>query len=156
MKRLSLALLSICMIIGIFTGCAQKAKPAEYDLETLASQLQESGAFSDFLSPITKKIAASFYGFEDADVTECVVYCSTGATTEEIALFKCASEEAATKLKLSADKRIETQKAIYESYAPAEPPKLDDAVVTQDGLYVFYIVSVDSAKVQAVLDNQNK
>ncbi len=151
-----MVLLAFCMIVGAFTGCAQTAKPTEYDLEAIATQLQESGAFSDFLSPITKEIAASFYGFEDADVTDCVVYCSTGATTEEIALFKCANEEAATKLKLNANKRIETQKTIYESYAPAEPPKLDDAIVTQDGLYVFYIVSVDSTKVQSVLDNQKK
>lgn len=156
MKRLSLVLLIICMALGVFTGCAQKAKPTEYDLEALATKLQDSGAFSDFLSPITKEIASSFYGFEDAYVTDCVVYCSTGATTEEIALFKCASEEAATKLKANADKRIGTQKAIYESYAPAEPPKLDDAIVTQNGLYVFYIVSADSAKAQAVLDSQNK
>jgi len=156
MKRLSLVLLTFCMVLGIFTGCAQKAKPAEYDLEAIATQLQDSGAFSDFLSPITKKIAASFYGFEDADVTDCVVYCSTGATTEEIALFKCANEEVAATLKANADKRIETQKAIYESYAPAEPPKLDDAIVTQDGLYVFYIVSADYAKAQTVLDSLNK
>ncbi|PKM74208.1 MAG: hypothetical protein CVU91_03955 [Firmicutes bacterium HGW-Firmicutes-16] len=155
MKRLSLILLAFCITVGAFSGCTQKAKPTEYDLKAIAAQLQESGAFSDFLSPITKVIAESFYGFEDADVTECVVYCSTGATTEEIALFKCANEEAATKLKANAEKRTETQKAIYESYAPKEPPKLDDAIVTKNGLYVFYIVSDDSAKAQAVLDNQN-
>lgn len=156
MKRLSFVLLAFCMVLAIFTGCAQKTKPAEYDLAALATKLQDSGAFSDFLSPITKEIAASFYGFEDADVTDCVVYCSTGATTEEIALFKCANEAAATKIKANADKRIETQKAIYESYAPAEPPKLDDAIVKQDGLYVFYIVSADTSKAQAVLDGLNK
>ena len=144
------------MITGILSGCAQKAKPVEYDLEALAKGLNESGAFSDILSPISKDIAASLYGFEDAEVTDCVVYCSSGATTEEIALFKCATEEAATKLKASVDKRTQTQKEIYESYAPAEPPKLDDAIVTQNGLDVFYIVSDDYTKAQAVLDSQNK
>ena len=156
MKRVRLVFLVLCMILGIFAGCAQKAKPAEYDLAALATKLQDSGAFSDFLSPITKEIASSFYGFEDAEVTDCVVYCSTGATTEEIALFKCADEAAANKVKANADNRIKTQKAIYESYAPAEPPKLDDAIVKQDGLYVFYIVSANTAKAQAVLDSLNK
>ena len=156
MKRLSLVLLAACMVFGILAGCAQKAKPAEYNLEALATQIKDSGAFSDILSPITKSIAASLFGFEDADVSDCVVYCSSGATTEEIALFKCANEEAATKLKANAEKRRDSQKAIYESYAPGEPPKLDDAIITQNGLYVFYIVSVDSSKVQAVLDKQNK
>ncbi|MEA4894061.1 MAG: DUF4358 domain-containing protein [Oscillospiraceae bacterium] len=156
MKKLSLILITFCMIFAVFTGCGRKTVPAEYDLAALATQLQESGAFSDFLSPVTKEIAASFYGFEDSDVTDCVVYCSTGATTEEIALFKCSGEEAASKLKANADKRIETQKTIYESYAPAEPPKLDDAIVKKDGLYVFYIVSANSEKAQKVIDSLNK
>lgn len=144
------------MVFGVFSGCAKKTGPVQYDLEKLAAQLKDSGAFSDFLSPVTKDIAASFYGFEDADVTEFVLYCSTGATTEEIGLFKCANEEAAAKLKENAAQRVQTQKTIYESYAPAEPPKLDDAIVTQNGLYVFYIVSADASKAQAVLDEANK
>jgi len=148
--------MAFCMIFGMFTGCTQKVKPSEYDLDALSQQLQESAAFSDILSPVTKEIAASFYGFADADVTDCVVLCSTGATTEEIALFKCASEEAAAKLKANADTRVETQRTVYESYAPGEMPKLDDAIVTQNGLYVFYIVSADASKAQAVLDSQNK
>ena len=144
------------MIAGVFSGCAQKAKPVEFDLEALSSQLEQSEAFSDILSPVSKEIAASFYGFEDADVTQCVVLCSTGATTEEIGLIKCASEEAAAKIKANAAARVETQRAIYESYAPGEMPKLDDAIVSQNGLYVFYIVSADYTKAQAVLNAQNK
>ena len=156
MKRICFTLLAVCMIAGVFSGCAQKAKPAEFDLEALSSQLEQSEAFSDILSPVSKEIAASFYGFEDADVTQCVVLCSTGATTEEIGLIKCASEEAAAKIKANAAARVETQRAIYESYAPGEMPKLDDAIVSQNGLYVFYIVSADYTKAQAVLNAQNK
>ena len=35
-------------------------------------------------------------------------------------------------------------------------PKLDDAIVNQDGNYVFYIVTADSAKAHAVLDKYMK
>lgn len=153
MKRMSVALLLACMAFGVFSGCGQKTEPVEYDLAALSSQLEQSGAFSDILSPVTKEIAASFYGFDSAEVTECVVLCSTCATTEEIALFKCANEDAATKLKANATARVETQRTVYESYAPGEMPKLDDAIVKQNGLYVFYIVSADYTKAQAVLDN---
>jgi len=156
MKRISLVLLAACVVFGAFSGCGQKAEPVEFDLASLSSQLMESGAFSDFLSPISKEIAASFYGFEAAEVTDSSVLCSTGATTEEIGLFKCANEEAAKKIFANAQARVETQRSIYESYAPLEMPKLDDAIVTQNGLYVFYIVSADYTKAQAVLDAQNK
>lgn len=156
MKKLSLLLLLACMAFVVFSGCGQKAKPVEYDLKALSSQLEKSGAFSDILGPITKDIAASSYGFDSAEVTECEVLCSTGATTEEIALFKCENEDAATKLKANASSRVETQRTTYESYAPLEMPKLDDAIVKQNGLYVFYIVSADYTKAQAALDSQNK
>lgn len=156
MKRVCLTLLAACVIFGAFSGCGQKAEPANYDLASLSTQLMDSGAFSDFLSPVSKEIAASFYGFEDADVTDSSVLCSTGATTEEIGLLKCANDEAAAKIFSNAKARVETQRAIYESYAPLEMPKLDDAIVTQNGLYVFYIVSADYTKAQAVLDAQNK
>jgi len=35
-------------------------------------------------------------------------------------------------------------------------PKLDDAIVKQDGNYVFYIVTADSSKAQTVLDKYMK
>ncbi len=156
MKRICLIVLAACVVFGAFSGCGQKAESVDYDLAALSSQLMDSGAFTDFLSPISKEIAASFYGFEDADVTDSSVLCSTGATTEEIGLLKCANEEAAAKIFANAKARVETQRAIYESYAPLEMPKLDNAIVTQNGLYVFYIVSADYTKAQAVLDAQNK
>lgn len=152
MKKIGLIFLTTCMIFGIFAGCSQKTKTVSYDLDSLSSQLMSSGAFSDILSPVDIKIAASQYGFDEKDVTESKVLCSTQATTEEIGLFKCASEDAASKVKTAALARVKSQRETYESYAPAEMPKLDDAIVTQNGLYVFYIVSADSSKAQAVLD----
>ena len=155
MKKIGLIFLTTCMIFGIFTGCSQKAKTISFDLDSLSSQLMDSGAFSDILSPVDIKIAASQYGFDAADVTESKVLCSTQATTEEIGLFKCSSEDAAARVKTAAAARVESQRETYESYAPAEMPKLDDAIVTQNGLYVFYIVSADASKAQAVLNKQN-
>ncbi len=155
MKKIGLIFLATCMIVGIFTGCSQKAKTVNYDLEALSSQLEASGAFSDILSPVDIKIAASQYGFDESDVTDSKVLCSTQATTEEIGLFKCSSEDAAARVKTAAAARVKSQRETYESYAPAEMPKLDDAIVVQNGLYVFYIVSADSSKAQAVLDKQN-
>lgn len=152
MKRMVLFLLAACMSFGVLSGCAKEAKPVEYDLNALSETLYQSGAFSDFLNPVTKDIAAEFYGFEDAEVTECVLLCSSMATTEEIGLFKCVDETAAEKLLAAAKTRAQTQSAIYESYAPAEPPKLEDAIIKREGNYVFYIVSADAAKAQAALN----
>ena len=152
MKKIVIALLAVCLIAAAFTACAPEIETAEYDLEKLATKIKDSGAFSDILSPIDDSIVPTLYGVYAADVEDVVVFCSTGATTEEIGIFKCVSEEAAQRVEEAAAKRIISQKNLYESYAPAEPPKLDDAVVKTEGLYVFYIVSVDTPKVEAVLD----
>lgn len=155
MKKPSLILaISILIIAALLSGCAQKGKTADYNLAELSAKLEKSGAFSDILSPVEADVAAQFYGIEPGDIAECSVLCSTGATTEEIGLFKCVSEDAARKVKAAADKRVESQRTAYESYAPKEMPKLDDAIVVQDGVYVFYIVANDASKAREVLKSK--
>jgi len=156
MKRTVSIILALCVLTLIFTGCTKKAGTVEYNLKTLSSDLQKSGAFSDILGEIDQKSVSTLYGVASADVSDCVVLCSTGATTEEIGLFKCADADAAARVLKAAKARIDSQKEAYQSYAPAEIPKLGDAIVRQDGVYVFYIVSADTAKAQAVLDKQGK
>ncbi|MEG1316898.1 MAG: DUF4358 domain-containing protein, partial [Oscillospiraceae bacterium] len=151
MKNKILLLLAVGVLFCLIYGCAPATKPVEYDLAALSAEVSESGAFSDLLSPVQVDIAASIYSFDTKDVTECSLLCSTGATTEEIGLFKCVDDAAATRVKATADARVKSQRTAYESYAPDEMPKLDEAIVSQNGLYVFYIVSKDSAKVDAIL-----
>lgn len=155
MKKTVWTLLTLCLLVGVFSGCTPKTnQPVHYDLAALSQKIHDTGAFSDILSPVSTEIAAGFYGFAPEEITESLVLCSTGATTEEIALFQCADEQTAEKLLIAAKTRAETQSAIYESYAPAEPPKLADAIIKREGTYVFYIVAADYAKVQAVLDGK--
>lgn len=155
MKKTAWILLALCLLAGVFSGCApETSKPVSYDLTALSQEIYDTKAFSDILSPVSTEIAAGFYGFTPEEVTESLVLCSTGATTEEIALFRCADEQAAEKLLTAAKTRAETQSAIYESYAPAEPPKLADAIIEREGSYVFYIVAADYTKVQTALDGK--
>lgn len=155
MKKTVWTLLALCLLAGVFSGCAPKtSKPVSYDLAALSQKIYDTDAFSDILNPVSTEIAAGLYGVAPEEITESQVLCSTRATTEEIALFKCVDEQAAEKLLTAAKTRAETQSAIYESYAPAEPPKLADAIIKREGTYVFYIVAVDYAKVQAVLDEK--
>lgn len=149
MRKKLLGLMAVCVMIAAFTGCT--AKSTTYDIEELHDTISSEGAFSDVLSPITPEIAQALYGYDVADVANCAVSCSTGATTEEIAIFECADEDAASRVFEVAKNRVQTQKTAYESYAPLEIPKLDDAVVNKTGNYVIYIVSNDSAKINELL-----
>ncbi len=151
MKKTITILLAVCLIAVLVSGCAPSSEAKQYDLDDLSAKLQNSGAFSDLLSPVDDELASTLYGFEKGDVEKCVVLCSTGATTEEIGLFKCTDENTASKVKTAAQERVKSQRLAYESYAPAEMPKLDDAIVKSDGVYVFYVVSADASKAETAM-----
>lgn len=152
MRKTITIVLAVLLLVSLASGCAPALEPAQYDLEALSTKLKDSGAFSDLLSPVDYELVPTLYGVSETEIAECTVLCSTGATTEEIGLFKCVSEQAAEKVKTAAAERVESQRNLYESYAPAEMPKLDDAIVKSDGVYVFYIVSADASMAQKALE----
>lgn len=141
----------ILLIFTAFTGCGG-ARDIHFEPQSLADELLKSEAFSDILSPITPVIASALFGVEQADIESCSVYCSTGATAEEIAVFRCSDEAAAQRVELGAKARAQSQKEAYESYAPQEIPKLDAASIRRAGVYVVYIVAEDSATIAPILD----
>lgn len=152
-KRCIIPILVFSLLLGGLSACSVSKNGgfAEYDLKLLAEDIVESEAFSDILTEVSQDIAKSLYGYGAEDVIEGRLLCSTGATTEEIGLFKCRDKEAASRVLEKAEARIVTQGNIYESYAPEEIPKLNNAVCKAEGNYVFYIVSTDSKSVKQVL-----
>lgn len=152
MKR---ALSSIMVLLCVFAlaGCGKgsSGEATGYDIDELSAKIVDSGAFSDILSEVNDDIVISYYGFDAADVDTMRVYISTGATTEEVGLFKCKDSEAASRVLAKAQDRAQAQKDAYQSYAPGEVPKLDDAVIKADGVYVFYIVANDYGPVNSLL-----
>ncbi len=156
MKKTITLLLAACLLVTALAACGSKTAAKDYDLAAMAADLKSNGGYSDIISPVEKDVAAKLYGVDAAGISDAQVYCSTKATTEEIGLFKCTDEKASAALYEAAKARVESQRATYSSYAPGEMPKLDDAIVKQDGNYVFYIVTADSSKAQTVLDKYMK
>jgi len=152
MKRALSTVLVLCIFAAALAGCGGGSnETAEYDIEELSAKIVDSGAFSDILSQVNDDIVISYYGFDAADVDKMHVYISTGATTEEVGLFKCKDSDAASRVLAKAQERAQAQKTAYQSYAPAEVPKIDDAVIKADGVYVFYIVANDYGPVNSLL-----
>lgn len=156
MKKVFTLILAAGLLVTALAACGTKTQTKTLDLAAMAADLKENGGFSDIISPVKSDVAASLYGVDASTIAETQLYCSTRATTEEIGLFKCTDEKNAAALYEAAKKRVETQRTTYSSYAPDEIPKLDDAIVKQDGTYVIYIVTADNAKAQAVLDKYLK
>ena len=151
MKRALYVLFSLVLIFSILSGCGEK-DVENVDFDALSGQLLDSGAFTDLLCPLTKDITASLYGIDEADIENFALFCSTGATAEEIALFKAVDEAAAQRIMDAVEKRITNQITSYENYVPEEVPKLEDAIIRQNGLFIAYITADKSNKAAKILD----
>lgn len=152
MKRVLFILLSLTLMSFIFCGCEEKPV-TDVDFDPLAKELLESGGFSDILCPLTTDVASSLYKIDKNDIEDLSMYCSTGATAEEIALFKAKDEASALRIKEAVDARIQYQKKAYESYLPAEVPKLEDAIVRHQGVFVIYVTSNEPERAEDIIES---
>jgi len=141
MKKTAPLLLFLLMTCLLCAGCgaAPDFEPAE-----LAEKLEGSGCFTDLLSEMDQSMALELYGLSESDVVQCAVYLGTGATAEEIAVFKAASASAAKTVAEALTARRDSQIAAYKNYVPAEVPKLESAIVKSSGAYAVYVTSADA------------
>ena len=149
MKKLVICFCVLILVLCL-SGCGGGNKGV--DLNDLAQDLLDSGAFSDVMSPMADGVPAMTYGFDAADVEECVMYYGTGATAEEIFLAKTTGAEAAARLQDLCQTRIQNQQAAFANYVPAEMPKLQSAVIGTAGSYVVLIVSNDPGTCQSIVE----
>lgn len=130
------------------TACSDSK---EIDTQATATALLASEAFSEQLEYIDPAIATNLYYLDAAVVSEVIVYGSTGATAEEIAIITAVDEASAAVVYQAMELRMESQLAVLASYQPAEVEKLEDAILIQEGTVVMMVVSADSAVAQDLL-----
>ena len=132
-------LLIITTMFVLLSGCSKKEEVTDVDIASLSNELLENVKFEDELNAVDDAMIEKLYGVDDYE--DAKVYISTGATAEEIAVFKFQSTEIAEDGFKKAQERIENQKADFETYIPKEVKKLENAVVEQFGQYVVVCVS---------------
>ena len=143
MKRILVCLLALLLL----AGCANKPKDiaaAEKDLQAIYAQMEpqlpEMKALSDSMMLDLLGIKAEF-------CTQALVYiCADGLQVDEIWLIKAADAESMSTLKTLAQNRLESQKVIYQSYAPDQYAILEQGEIRTEGDYLCFIVSQNAGK----------
>jgi len=160
MKRIFSLILAL-LIIFSFAACGDKAEKKEEAPDNsasdsspsgIAAELLDSGAFSENLMEIDRDIGEAYYGIDAALCEEACFYMSSGATSEEIAVFSAVDKAAAESIVAAIDKRLDFQIHSFENYVPTEVPKLEAADLRQDGLLIALCVSNDNDCAGKVLD----
>ena len=156
MRKLFPLLLVLALVLGLAAcgGGANDAPPL-YSAG-LVTKLVEAGAFSEELEELDADTAFLLYrladsGRERADMKECTVLRSAGATCEEGAVLVFASADQANTAMDALSSYIDGQITANEDYRPGELPKLEDALISRRGETVLLVVAgdIDAAK-QAV------
>ncbi|HHU04947.1 MAG TPA: DUF4358 domain-containing protein [Clostridiales bacterium] len=147
MKRLLVAVLATLLLLALF-GCSEKK---ELDIDKLSEELLSGGVFSETLEPVELDILGYIYDVSEDDYAEAAVYCSSGATADELAIFKAKDADAAKRIAEAAQQRIEEQIRGFKNYVPAEVPKLEKAYQTTYGDYVLLCVSTDPETANTII-----
>ena len=149
MKLFGLAAAAVCLLA--LAGCGgQSGGEAGYTKEQVQTIL-DSGAFTDELDELDCDTAWALYQLEEAglsreDLTDGVIYRSAGATCEELSLLIFSDSGAAQTAQGALAAYLHNR-----DYRPGEIPKLEDAVLRQEGSTVLLAVSADTPAVEALL-----
>ncbi len=137
-----------CAMIFVLAGCGGKQQPVNLDI--LSQELLDKATFQEELVLLDREVATHLYPM--AEDTKGRVLAGSGATAEEIALFETKEESEAKNMLEAAQKRVESQKAAFENYAPKEMEKLNKAIVFQKGNYVVVCITDDVDNAQKILN----
>lgn len=140
MKK-ALTLVFILVLSAALAACGSSSSN-EIDAQALADELMEKVEFVDELSPVKSEMVPKLYGIDNAQ--EAYVYMGSGATAEEVAVFKFASEQDAMDALAKIEQYIAARKDSFANYIPGEVARLDNAVIKQSGEYLALCVSEGS------------
>ena len=145
MRKAVLLGAALLLVLAV-SACGSKA--TDVNVEELADKLLEQVDFEDELTEVDSGMVATLYGIEGAE--EQKVYMSCGATTEEIAVFRFATEKDAQTGLDTLSQRLESRKEDYANYMPDEVTRLENAVLKCSGCYVALCVSSDDEAQQII------
>lgn len=152
MKRIFALVLAVLCLLAVFTGCGGDSKKKDLSVTGLATDLLENANFTDSLDLLDAPVVPLLYGVDATDYSSCAVYCGTGATAEEIAVFEAVDEAAAGRILSAAQARVAAQIETYKDYGPEDARMLEGAIVKQSGVFVIVAVCADGESAAKVVN----
>lgn len=149
-KTIAILLAAVCLL-ATFAGCGSSEKK-ELSASALSADLLANANFTDSLDLLDAPVVPLLYGVDAADYSNCAVYCGTGATAEEIAVFEAVDEAAAGRILTAAKARVAAQIETYKDYGPEDARMLEGAIVKQSGVFVVVAVCADGDSAAKVVD----
>lgn len=148
MKKIWIVIL-IIVVIGVIVVFTNDNKGITIDINELSKDIIENIEFEDELNKVDNETASKLYDIND--FTSQSVYMSSGATSEEIAIFEFEDKEACKVALEKANKRIEEQKQNFKDYMPKEMKKLENAMIKNKNQYLIVCITNHPEEVGKIL-----
>jgi PBP1b-binding outer membrane lipoprotein LpoB len=130
------------------------------DMEKVALALVAGLPFDSDIKDIENSVVINperiyeVFSVSAEDVTKACFYRDMSAgSAEEVAAFECANAQAVENVKTALNNRITYLHDQWQSYGPAQVPKIDGAAIVVEGNCVFFAISNDSSSAQQIIDN---
>jgi|LSQX01.1.fsa_nt_gb hypothetical protein len=128
------------------TEATNPPTPTEQNLScsALASNIaSKTNMFEEVLEEGNVGRAVSLFGISEGSYSDISYYTASAGVAEEILIVKATDESQISSIVSGMENRKNTQIDDYSDYVPKEVPKLNNATIYTDGLYVVYCVSND-------------
>lgn len=152
-KEIYIIILIIIIILGAILFTNNK-KEITIDINKLADDITQNTQFTDELIKIDDETITKLYNINNANSQ--VVYISSGATAEEIAIFDFENEDECKIALEKAKQRIENQKNSFKNYMPKEMEKLENAIIENKNHYLIVCVTDNQEGVEEILKKYTK
>ena len=155
MKRILTLTLAVAGLMLLLAGCG---KSSYISFDDVYASLTKEVDFGDNMTEMSDKALETFYFIYDAEILEDykIYMDETGATANEIALFRLTKESDMTTVETIVKNRINDLKVSYEDYNQDEFFKVENAVVKTKGKYIMMVISSDSKTAASVIDEYLK
>lgn len=143
MKRILICLLALLLL----AGCGNKTEdttPVEKDLAAIYAQMEPQ---LPEMMKLSDSMMLDLLGIKAEFCAEAMVYiCGDGLRVDEVWLIEAADADSLHTLQTLAQNRLESQKDIYQSYAPDQYAILEQGVIRTAGNYLAFVVSENAGQ----------
>ena len=140
MKRV---LISALVLVFILVSCGAKSVEMQTVKDTVSTV-----TFRDLTYEPDMDMTLSQYNLENGVIDHYRIMSGTGATAEEITVFKLADNSYQSGVVEACEERKEDVYKMYETYKPAEVPMIENTQIFSQGEYVFYVCADDSEEIK--------
>lgn len=147
MKRTLTIFLAIAIVLSV-SACGNKADISNASAVDVAASVKSALTFVDDMLEVKNEIVEDFYNLPEG-VSEMKVYMSSsGATSEELAIFKCKDAQTAELVKKACEKRIEDLNEKFEDYIPGELVRIENAIIKERDGFVMFVCADSPASAE--------